>query len=152
MTVSAASRKPTELERFCSKLRPDESGCWLWAGQISTAGYGVFSRSRDGLVSARRQIEAHRYAYETLVGPIPDGLELDHLCRVKACVNPAHLEPVTHAENIRRAWVALRTSCPKGHAYDDDNTIVNARGHRRCRTCAREQAAAAYRRKKESAA
>ncbi len=73
------------------------AGCWLWTGDLNDRGYPTFALLHD------RTVYAHRYAYELLVGPIPEGLTLDHLCRVPACVNPDHLEPVTKAENIRRA-------------------------------------------------
>lgn len=72
------------------------TGCWLWTGTLSMKGYGRFN------VTDRNNAAAHRFAYESFVGPIPDGLEIDHLCSVRRCVNPAHLEPVTHAENLRR--------------------------------------------------
>lgn len=81
---------------------------------------------------------AHRVAYEEIMGPVPEGLELDHLCRTRSCVNPSHLEPVTHRENMNRGDVATRrkTHCPKGHPYDEENTgIYN--GYRNCRACAR---------------
>ena len=82
---------------------------------------------------------AHRWAYEDKVGPIPEGLDIDHLCRVRACVNPGHLEPVTRAENIRRA-AAAKNACPAGHAYTEDNTYIRpGTVHRRCRECAKER-------------
>lgn len=83
-------------------------------------------------------VPAYRFAYEFLVGPIPDGLELDHLCRVRLCVNPAHLEPVTHAENNKRAGVA-KTHCKWGHPYNEANTYRrrDRPGNRQCRVCAR---------------
>lgn len=103
------------------------TGCWLWSGSSHSSGYGQFS------VAAHPE-RAHRHAYETLVGPVPDGLELDHLCRVRCCVNPAHLEPVTHAENLRRgeSGMAKRTHCPKGHPYDPHKSRI---GGRRCYPC-----------------
>lgn len=74
-------------------------GCWLWQGPRVHNGYGIISIQGSGV---KTTIRAHRYAYEALVGPIPEGLQLDHLCRVRRCVNPAHLEPVTARENVRR--------------------------------------------------
>lgn len=85
-------------ERFWAKVdRRDGGDCWPWLGTTTSTGYGLFGVPRED-----RTVGAHRYAYELVVGPIPTGLELDHLCRVRNCVNPAHLEPVTHAENLRR--------------------------------------------------
>lgn len=79
-----------------------ESGCWLWNRKVRSDGYGVKS------VDHRGEVRAHRWVYERQVGPIPDGLELDHLCGTRSCVNPAHLEPVTHTENMRRQWAARK--------------------------------------------
>ncbi len=114
--------------------------CWLWLPPDDGNGYGQFHRK--GSV-----IRAHRFAYEDMVGPIPDGLELDHLCRVRRCVNPSHLEPVTTEENLLRgmgpaAINARKTHCPQGHPYDEANTYryKNKRG---CRACVRERRTAA---------
>lgn len=122
-------------------------GCWIWTGERKPAGYGVFSRNRYG------KKFAHRHSYELLVGPIPEGLEVDHLCRVTSCVNPDHLEPVTPAENRRRAAVlrkgetrnfygrqprALMPACRRGHPFDEENTAYYPDGKRRCRACHRE--------------
>lgn len=82
------------MERFWEKIEIQNSGCWAWKGSL-VGGYGSFFANK-------RVVKAHRWSYEQFVGPIPDGLELDHLCRNTCCVNPAHLEPVTHAENVRR--------------------------------------------------
>jgi hypothetical protein len=78
---------------------------------------------------------AHRWAYEAFVGPIPEGLEIDHLCRNRACVNPAHLDPVTHQENMSRGKAARMTHCHKGHPFDEANTRMEAYGSRRCKEC-----------------
>jgi len=104
--------------------------CWEWIGATS-GGYG-------GLKVDGRMAKAHRLVYELLVGPIPDGLELDHLCRNTSCVKPSHLEPVTHAENVRRGRAGenskVKTQCPQGHLYTGDNLVVT-NGRRVCRTC-----------------
>jgi hypothetical protein len=84
--------------RFLSKVLKHPDGCWEWtAGRSGGPGYGAFSLGQ-------RKVGAHRWSYENFVGPIPEGLELDHLCRNPGCVNPDHLEPVTRSENIRRTW------------------------------------------------
>ena len=113
-----------------------ETGCWEWQRYVGPNGYGV----------AMGQVLAHRHMYERLVGPIPDGLVLDHLCRVRHCVNPAHLEAVTQRENLLRGEGVVgrnyrKTHCVNGHAFDDDNTIREADGSRRCVTCRRAHGA-----------
>lgn len=124
----------TTAERFWAKV--DRSGeCWVWIGWRTSGGYGGFDLTEP---EAGGHIPAHRFAYEQEVGPIPPGLELDHLCRNTACVRPDHLEAVTHRENVLRgngitAQAARRTHCPRGHAYD----YRTKAGDRRCRTCDR---------------
>ena len=93
--------------RFWDKIRILDNGCWLWTGSISTAGYGRFGVGSRTDNSAR-MVGAHRWAYEHLVGPIPPGLESDHLCRNRACVNPAHIEPVTRSVNFLRSPLRWR--------------------------------------------
>lgn len=121
--------------RFWAKVAMLTDGCWTWMGAIGSHGYGSFWLGRKDWTLA------HRYSYERLVGPVPDGYELDHLCRNRECVRPDHLEPVTGAENKRRAMAVrpLVTECRHGHAYDDDNTVINSKGYRECRTCLRQR-------------
>lgn len=123
-----------------SKYRPDLGPCWLWKPKPGAGGYGTFSISRDG---KSRTLRAHRVAYQLCVGPFPEGLVPDHLCRVHACVNPSHLEPVTNRENVLRgigvtARNASATHCANGHPFNDENTRIDRKGHRVCRVCARE--------------
>lgn len=137
---------PTLAERFWAKVdrngpapefRPHLGSCWIWTARIARDGYGRFG------IGGRLKI-AHRVAYELEVGPIPEGLILDHLCRVRPCVRPSHLEPVTNRENVLRGIKGiLTTHCPAGHPYDEANTYwsTNVRGNpsRNCRVCHRER-------------
>lgn len=121
--------------RFWMKV--DKSGsCWMWTRALNHDGYGWFGVGRTAVL-------AHRWAYEHLVGPIPNGLELDHLCRVRSCVNPSHLEAVVHRENVIRGEAGQhfgnRTHCPQGHPYSGDNLYVDYQGHRLCRVCRKAQ-------------
>lgn len=125
---------PAEV-RFAQKYRVDEeTGCWVWTASLTPTGYSNFN---DG--SGNRN--GHRFAYEHFVGPIPDGLTVDHLCRNRACVNPAHLEAVSMRTNLLRGESVAsknsrKTHCSKGHPYDDENTYVNPNtGRRSCRAC-----------------
>ena len=137
------------LDRFLEQVEVQPNGCWLWTGSITSDGYGQFGD--DFKVYA-----AHRWAYETYIGPIPEGLVLDHTCHKsdecpggkcihRRCVNPEHLEPVTTQENTRRGCIGQRgkitgqrqrekTHCPKGHEYTPENTYT-WKGHRNCKTC-----------------
>jgi hypothetical protein len=112
------------------------SGCIEYTGALSPKGYGEISPGKAG------SKPAHRAAYELLVGPIPEGLTLDHLCRNKRCVNVGHLEVVTREENVRRAH--SRTHCPSGHEFTEANTHLTPAGHRRCKACARASARRSY--------
>lgn len=123
--------RPSLWDRFWEKVEVGHPlGCWEWTGDVGGHGYGQFWR--DG--TAR----AHRVAYELLMGPIPDGLILDHLCRNTVCVNPDHLEPVTHAENRRRAR-SKGAHCKRGHLMDSANTVRRPDGKgSTCRRCTRQ--------------
>ncbi len=123
--------------RFWDKIRVLDNGCWEWMAAL-VDGYGqigIGSRTDD----TSRQVYSHRYAYEQLVADVPAGLQCDHLCRNRACVNPGHLEVVTCRDNILRgngpaARQARRTHCPYGHKYSPANTYRYKR-HRGCRKC-----------------
>jgi HNH endonuclease len=121
------------LERFEEKyIVHPETGCWLWAASLFPKGYPSFNGVRG-----------HRWSYEYFIGKIPKGLQLDHLCKVKNCVNPKHLEPVTNLENNRRSELTLagknrrKTHCPKGHEYTSDNIYIRPSREidRQCRKC-----------------
>jgi hypothetical protein len=127
--------------RFFRWVVAGPNDCWVWAGKTNDEGYArldLGSRSRNN--PTRRSVYVHRWSYEFHVGPIPEGLTVDHRCRNKRCVNPAHLEAVTTGENTRR-HTRLITHCPHGHLYDEANTRVSKDGKRACRTCDRARAA-----------
>jgi hypothetical protein len=132
-------RKPI-LERFLAKIDIKENGCWEWQGTIDEKGYGLFW---NGV----KTIRAHRYSYEwfnqyKLPKYDPNGLQLDHLCRNRKCLNPNHLELIMHYKNIKRGESGInhksKTHCPKGHPYDDKNTYIQPNGSRACKICSRE--------------
>ncbi len=121
-------------DRFLGKVSVEpNTGCWLWTAQVSPEGYGKFRFAGGQL--------AHRFAHEVAIGAIPKGLQIDHLCRQRSCVNPEHLDVVTQAENMRRGIKGvLTTHCPQGHAYTDENTTHNSKGGRVCRKCRKADA------------
>ena len=127
--------------RFWRKVEVS-AGCWEWVGAVQSAGYGSFTAAPN------RQTTAHRFAYTAMVGPIPSGMDIDHRCRNRRCVNPSHLEVVSRSENVVRGvapavskmlWETA-TACPKGHTYTAETLYVDPRGSRRCRVCHRERA------------
>lgn len=131
------ARPINTIRNVLNRCIVDENGCWIFTGCLGRDGYGRVSfRGRTTL--------AHRFAYTELVGPIPDDRFLDHLCRVHACLNPEHLEPVTNQENLLRGdtlsakWAA-RSHCQNGHPYTPENTYYSKHDGRRCRTCEREE-------------
>lgn len=146
------ARLPGELCRwhaFWSLIEPNiDNGCWEWHGP-QTTGYA----RTDLMVDDLGDRQGHRITYTLIVGPITDGLDMDHLCRNRRCVNPDHLEPVTprinnlRAPNGVSALNAVKTHCDSGHPFDADNTYVTPNGKRSCRTC-RAEASRRYERKR----
>ena len=136
---------PRDVDRFWSKVVRSD-GCWQWTGTISVKGYGRFRLQG-------RMAAAHRLAYHLAIGPVPQGLQLDHLCRNRGCVRPDHLEAVTARVNLLRGQTkaaanARKTHCPAGHPYEGENLFVIAkRGIRKCRACHRVTAKASRDRK-----
>lgn len=133
MTVS-----PAQEERFWAKVQKTE-GCWLWTSQIEAKGYGRFRFNG-------RPVLAHRFSYELAYGPIPSGMEIDHLCRTRHCIKPEHLEAISHIDNLRRGNTfdigsvhRSITHCPRGHPYNAENTYHDKKG-RQCIACRRERA------------
>ncbi|MBA7558399.1 hypothetical protein ES708_00002 [subsurface metagenome] len=138
MMPNQYTKKIDPLVRFWQKVEIQDNGCWNWTGNINWKGYGGFRFNSHW-------VKAHRFAYEFLVGPIPEGLQIDHLCRNHRCVNPAHMELVTTQENIRRGnhHNSAKTHCSQGHPFDLFNTYF-WQGHRECRACHRERARKRY--------
>lgn len=121
------------LEKMKRHISVDENGCWNWTGYKSPKGYAL--TRFDGTTK-----KAHRVIYELLKGPIPEGLQPDHLCRNRGCVNPDHIEPVTHRTNVLRgigltAQNAKKTHCQNGHPLSGENLYVTPNGRRQCQVC-----------------
>lgn len=135
------------IRRLIEGSTVDEAGCWNWDGWKTHDGYGIVS------ISDRNHV-VHRVLYEQLVGTVPDGLDLDHLCRNRACCNPRHVEPTTRSENLRRGLAGryvMGGTCRKGHRLTPDTLLVKADGGHRCRTC-RRAVTARYEEKRRAAA
>lgn len=131
VTMKPMGRAVDPMTRFLAKVEIASSGCWLWTASCNSDGYGHFKVNGT-------MVGSHRWYYEQTVGAVPQGLQLDHLCRVRRCVNPDHLEPVTPRENVLRGESlqsanARKTHCAEGHPLDH----VDARGARQCGVCLR---------------
>lgn len=136
MPIGIYKRKITPWQdRFWDKVEKTAT-CWIWKAAQYPWGYGMIN-------TGDRNMRAHRLSYEMVNGPIPKGLELDHLCRVPSCVRPDHLEAVSHKENMRRSMAGIisgqmqraKKLCRNGHSYSGTNLIIRKNGRRECRTC-----------------
>lgn len=129
------------LDRYRHRLVAQDDGCWVWHGS-SMNGYGRINY--EGKIWL-----AHRLFYTLLVGSIPDGKVIDHLCRVRNCLNPEHMEVTTQQVNVKRGLMGVLrprpTHCPSGHAYEDPNIYYAPKGYRVCRTCKRIKGRKEYR-------
>lgn len=145
------SKPVPPFQRLMRRVDKRADGCWQFTGRLNPDGY-----SRVHLGRGKPGVQGHRLAYEVLMGPVPDGLDLDHLCRNRGCVNPAHLEPVTRQVNLLRgqtitASKAQQTHCIHGHAFTPENTYIKRNGTRQCRACDAIRAAHRRARKKAEA-
>lgn len=132
------------FDKYCMPVT--ESGCIIWLGS-EAKGYGRFALAKG------KTVRAHRFSYERHIGPIPDGMEPDHLCRVTLCVNPHHLEAVTRTENNKRSCSpsglnSKKKSCKRGHLLDGEN-LYEWNGHRICRMCRRGHSSSSYKKHRE---
>lgn len=126
------TKQEIAVNRFMGKVRR-EGGCLIWTGAKTDKGYGRFRNA------AGKTEQPHCFFWKHVNGPVPTGLELDHLCKHPDCCWPDHLEPVTHSENLNRSSARFhnlsKTHCPHGHAYDEENTLIGKSGSRFCRMC-----------------
>jgi hypothetical protein len=138
--LSRRRKHGSDLQRFLQRIHVCQqvlgmSACWLWTGYTNEKGYGVMQVT----VRPHRYLHcrAHRLSFSHFIGPIPDGYVIDHLCGVRRCVNPDHLEATTDATNLKRAghYNTRKTHCIRGHAFTEDNTVQLPNGHRKCRAC-----------------
>jgi hypothetical protein len=124
--------EPENMGRFFKFVNIEIGKCWEWTGCKHPIGYGMFQ------IRSKKSGYAHKIIWEYFNGKVPEGKELDHLCRNRSCVNPFHLEPVSHVENMRRGANSIKTHCPRGHKYDGFNPYRN-NGFRYCIACLKQQ-------------
>lgn len=148
-------RPPMTKEQVIARLddntyKDPNSGCWIWLNSLTPTGYPPARYT-----AFKKYVTAYRLSYFLYRGEIPDGLEVDHICRMRCCINPWHLRLVTHAENTRRGIYpksthrnGRKTHCKRGHEFNENNTYIDNRGNRQCRICIREKNRLARRRSK----
>jgi hypothetical protein len=137
-TVKKGPKRKPPIERFRKYIEVAENGCWNWTGHRDTKGYGSFSLPGG----AGHSVYAHRWSYQYFVGPVPEGMEVGHKCGNRGCVNPQHLQAMSHRENLFDSMTSARrnaekTHCVQGHEYLEHNTIRTPEGHRACKECKR---------------
>lgn len=148
--ITGAARKPRDRKAILlKKVLKDENGCWVWQGAVFKKPTGNYGMIRIGPAGGSKTYKAHRISYEVFVGDIPKGLEIDHTCRNKLCINPEHLEPVTHTENMHRRLDVFKSHCKHGHEMSEGNTYIEPNGDRHCRACKKTKSHESYLRKRD---
>lgn len=141
-----AKKLLSDKERLMKSVEVVTDSCWIWTGPLERDGYARQMKVGSRTDNTRKMVRPHRFSYTQFVGPIPDGYTIDHLCRIRCCVNPEHLEPVSAAENTQRGYRATKMYCRHGHPLFGDNMgLVTKTGFRFCRTCHRQAIRTNYR-------
>ena len=132
-----AKKRLSDIDRFWQSVEVTTGSCWIWTKPLDRDGYARQWRIGSRTDGSRTRVRPHRFIYESVNGPIPEGEQIDHLCRCRSCVNPSHLDVVTPLENTQRGWRASKLVCKHGHPLYGPNLYISPIGMRVCRTCAR---------------